>query len=230
MMMCPFSRKATPKAAGKTAGPGRPKDLGKRAAILEAAKVLFVEQGYSGVSMDSIAASAGVSKLTVYSHFGDKETLFTEAVKSRCAEMMPDTLFVADQEGPLREQLMGIGRAFFDLVTSDAAVSMQRVMMAPETDDRLRELFWQAGPQRTHESLGTFLRARTARGELDIDDIETAVLQFLTLVKGELLTDMCCGLRPGFGAFDGHAHVAASVDFFLRAYAPRPLPEGTGRG
>ncbi len=67
------SRKPSAKPAAKAAGPGRPKDLGKRAAILEAAKVLFIEQGYTGVSMDAIAAQAGVSKLTVYSHFGDKE-------------------------------------------------------------------------------------------------------------------------------------------------------------
>ena len=74
----------------------------KRAAILDAAKSLFVDPGYNGVSMDSIAAQAGVSKLTVYSHFGDKETLFTEAVQSKCVEMLPDELFVTDVEGPLR--------------------------------------------------------------------------------------------------------------------------------
>jgi len=224
-MMCPFSRKSAAKAAGKSAGPGRPKDLGKRAAILEAAKVLFVEQGYGGVSMDTIAASAGVSKLTVYSHFGDKETLFTEAVQSKCLEMLPDALFVTDLDAPLREQLMGIGQAFFDLIASDAAVSVQRVMMAPETDDRLREMFWQAGPQRLNESLGEFLRVRAARGELELDDPATAALQFLTLVKGELHTHLMCGMRAAPSHEDARSQVAASVDFFLRAYAPRA---GTG--
>ncbi|KAG1258263.1 hypothetical protein G6F65_015638 [Rhizopus arrhizus] len=64
-MSSPTSRKPSAKPAAKAAGPGRPKDLGKRAAILEAAKALFIEQGYTGVSMDAIAAQAGVSKLTV---------------------------------------------------------------------------------------------------------------------------------------------------------------------
>lgn len=227
--MCPFSRKSAAKAAGKAAGPGRPKDLGKRAAILEAAKDLFVEQGYTGVSMDSIASRAGVSKLTVYSHFGDKEALFTEAVKSKCEEMLPDTLFVAPQPGPVREQLMGIGMAFFQMITSDAAVSVQRVMMAPDTDERLRTMFWQAGPQRTNEALAEFLRARVTAGELDIADLATAAQQFLTLVKGELHTHMMCGCPTTPGDEDGRRHVAASVDFFLRAYAPRQGGEG-GRG
>ena len=71
---------ASDPAPARTAGPGRPKDLAKRAAILEAAKQLFLEQGYQGVSMDQIAATAGVSKLTVYSHFGDKETLFAATI------------------------------------------------------------------------------------------------------------------------------------------------------
>ncbi len=76
-------------AIAKTCGPGRPKDLEKRAAILEAAKQLFVKQGFEGTSMDAIANKAGVSKLTVYSHYRDKETLFAAAVSSKCEEQMP---------------------------------------------------------------------------------------------------------------------------------------------
>lgn len=212
------------KPATKASGPGRPKDLGKRAAILGAAKVLFVEQGYNGVSMDSIAAQAGVSKLTVYSHFGDKETLFTEAVQATCAEMLPDALFVTDAKAPLRDQLEGIGLAFFSMITSAEAVAVQRVMMAPDTDDRLREMFWVAGPQRTTEALAELLRARVACGELEIDDCQTAALQLMTLIKGELHTHMMCGLRPAPADCDADAHVRASVAFFLRAYTPRSRP------
>ncbi|KAF1014723.1 MAG: Biofilm operon icaADBC HTH-type negative transcriptional regulator IcaR [Stenotrophomonas maltophilia] len=223
--MSPSSRKAPAKPAAKAAGPGRPKDLGKRTAILEAAKTLFIEQGYTGVCMDSIAALANVSKLTVYSHFGDKEALFLQAVQSKCIEMLPDELFVADARGPLREQLLGIGRAFFDMITSDAAVSIQRVMMSPETDQRLRELFWQAGPQRTCDAVAEFLRGRAARGELDIDDAKVAAQQLLTLVKGELHAHMMCGMPLSPVEYDAQAHVTDSVDFFLRAYAPKePRP------
>ena len=55
-MTDPTTSAVPSKPAAKAAGPGRPKDLGKRAAILDAAKALFVDQGYGGVSMDSIAA------------------------------------------------------------------------------------------------------------------------------------------------------------------------------
>ena len=87
------------------AAPGRPKDMEKRAAVLEAAMALFPARGYDGVSMDAIAQAAGVSKLTVYSHFQDKDTLFVEAVKAVCEDMLPAELFLARFEGPLRGQL-----------------------------------------------------------------------------------------------------------------------------
>ena len=71
-MIPPVASQTPDTTVAKAAGPGRPKDPGKRAAILDAAKRLFVSQGFERVSMDQIAAEAGVSKLTVYSHFGDK--------------------------------------------------------------------------------------------------------------------------------------------------------------
>ncbi|MFZ1392197.1 MAG: TetR/AcrR family transcriptional regulator, partial [Dokdonella sp.] len=111
-------------ASAKSCGPGRPKDLEKRAAILQAAKQLFPEHGFDGTSMDTIAALAGVSKLTVYSHFVDKERLFIEAVREKCAEQMPFELFDVDVSGPIREQLMAIARAFFALVTSEESISL----------------------------------------------------------------------------------------------------------
>ena len=48
---------------------GRPKDLEKRARILQAAKAIFLKSGYHGTSLNQIAQEAGVTKLTVYNHF-----------------------------------------------------------------------------------------------------------------------------------------------------------------
>lgn len=209
---------ATPELARPT-GPGRPKDLGKRAAILDVAKRLFSQNGFDGVSMDQIAAGAGVSKLTVYSHFGDKESLFSAAIRAKCEEQLPSTLFLAGLEGSLREQLTAIARAFFQLITSEEAIAMHRMMMVPGTGDtHVRELFWQAGPQLVKDAFGDFLRPRVARDELRIPDIARATSQFFCLIRGELhmqmLCGMCCGAAPG----DVECHIEATVDLFLRAY------------
>ena len=91
-------------------GPGRPKDLAKRRAILDAAKILFLSKGYANTSMDAVATEAGVSKLTVYSHFNDKETLFSSAVVAKCEEQLPPLVFelpdgVAVETGSVRISL-----------------------------------------------------------------------------------------------------------------------------
>ena len=194
----PSRRKSPAKPAAS--GPGRPKDLGKRAAILEAAKQLFAREGFNGVSMDQIAAEAGVSKLTVYSHFGDKDALFAAAVQAKCAEMLPDALFEIELTGSVRDQLKAIGEAFFALITSEEAISTHRMMMVPgNIDDRLKQTFWEAGPQRTHDAFAALLQALVAKGELDVPDVAVASVQFFTLIKGEVHARMTCGLcsQPG---------------------------------
>ena len=207
-------------SAARAAGPGRPKDLGKRASILEAAKRLFLEQGYQGVSMDQIAAAAGVSKLTVYSHFGDKETLFSAAITAKCQDVLPDELFARPPEGPLREQLRAIGHAFFALITSEEAIAMHRMMNTPGTaENALRELFWNAGPRRVQDVFAQFLQARVAQGQLEVDDVALASSQFFSLLKGELHPMMACGLCLDPGPAEVARHIDATVDFFLRAHA-----------
>src|SRR4051794_11294122 len=62
--------------AGALPRRGRPPSAAKRSAILAAATESFLTHGYTRTTLDDVAAAAGVSKQTVYSHFTDKETLF----------------------------------------------------------------------------------------------------------------------------------------------------------
>ena len=54
----------------------------KRQTILSAGRELFLSNGYQGTSVDQIAASAEVSKQTVYKHFGDKHELLLAIVNN----------------------------------------------------------------------------------------------------------------------------------------------------
>lgn len=53
----------------------------KAEAILAGGMQEFLAHGYAGTSMDRVAMAAGVSKATVYSHFQDKEGLFTALIE-----------------------------------------------------------------------------------------------------------------------------------------------------
>lgn len=202
-------------------GPGRPKDMEKRAAILEAAKRLFPELGFDGTSMDAVAAKAGVSKLTVYSHFGCKETLFAESVRCRCESLLPDMLVKLDVGAPAQEQLLNVARAFFELMTSDDALGMHRTLVASaQHSPNLAKLFWEAGPVQVHAALAGVLEKQVAAHQLDIADTRLAATQFFALLKGEHHARMVFGCdRPSEA--EAEAHLGATVDMFLRAYARR---------
>ncbi len=208
-------------AIAKSCGPGRPKDLEKRAAILDAAKRLFPLSGFEGTSMDAIAAEAGVSKLTVYSHFTDKETLFFAAICARCEEQMPAQLFDADLKGPVRGQLEAIAHAFFSLLMAPESIALHRLLTSGSgTSPKLVQLFWEAGPQRVQASFQQFLRSEVEVGQLEIIDVPRAAAQFFALLKGDFHARQLCGCSEPFSHQDVDAHVRATVDFFLRAYAP----------
>lgn len=220
-----MSNEAAPASPPRPAGPGRPKDPGKRAAILEAAKGMFTRLGFDGASMDQIAAEAGVSKLTVYSHFGDKESLFAAAVRSHCDTGLPSELFEPAAEAqPVRERLLSIAEAFFSMISSPEALAGHRMLCSPQlVGSPLSHLFWEAGPQRVQENLARVLARRMEAGELAIGDggeeaMHRAATQLCALLKGELhamLVLGCC--EPDRDA--AHAHLEAAVDVFLRAYA-----------
>ncbi|HEY9667887.1 MAG TPA: TetR/AcrR family transcriptional regulator [Coleofasciculaceae cyanobacterium] len=65
----------------KTKSVDRELSAEKTNAILDGAMQEFLANGYAATSMDKVAAAAGVSKATVYSHFQDKQGLFTALVQ-----------------------------------------------------------------------------------------------------------------------------------------------------
>lgn len=201
-------------------GPGRPKDQAKRGAILDAAKELFVRNGYASTSMDAVAAEAGVSKLTVYSHFNDKETLFTAAVVARCEEQLPELFIELNRDLPAKTLLLSVARGFQVLINSPESVELHRLMVTLGTQDpKLSQIFFAAGPQRVLQETERLLRRLEQRGQLKFESARTAAEHFLSLIKGvcnfRLLVG--CGERPDEASAE--AHVQDVVGLFMRAYS-----------
>ncbi|MFJ4141590.1 TetR/AcrR family transcriptional regulator [Pseudomonas sp. NPDC089734] len=201
------------------AGPGRPKDLEKRKAILEAAKNLFVRHGYINTSMDSIASEAGVSKLTVYSHFTDKETLFSAAVVARCEEQMPALFLHLNSDLPVETVLLNIARAFQALINSPESLELHRLMVTLGTQDpKLSMIFFEAGPQRILNEMERLLSQFDKAGSLRIDSPRTAAEHFLNMVKGLSNFRLLVGCGEPPDAESAERHVQEVVTLFVRAH------------
>jgi TetR/AcrR family transcriptional repressor of mexJK operon len=193
----------------------------KRAAILDAAMTLFPSRGYDGVSVDAIAHAAGVSKLTVYSHFTDKEALFGAAVTECCAQLLPHRLFEPDPKLPVDQALFQIARAFMDLMMDERAISLHRVMISQAGQNpRLTEVFFAAGPQATLSEMESFLGQAGAAGSLHIANPARAAEHFLCLLKGVRHLRVLVGLCPVPTDAERDEHVKDVVRVFLRAFAP----------
>ncbi|MCQ4294642.1 TetR/AcrR family transcriptional regulator [Pseudomonas stutzeri] len=200
-------------------GPGRPKDPAKREAILAAAQVLFLGNGYEGSSMEAIAAEAGVSKLTLYSHFKDKEALFCDAVKATCETRLPRRLFHLEENCAIDEVLLAIGRAFNELVNSPESIGLHRVMVAMATQNPgLVKMFFDAGPQQLLFDLEQLFARANTLGLLRIDEPLRAAEHYCSLIKGAQHFRLLVGYAEAPTEEEGNLHVRDVVSVFLRAY------------
>lgn len=200
-------------------GPGRPKDPAKREAILAAAQVLFLSNGYEGASMDAIAAEAGVSKLTLYSHFKDKEALFGEAIRSTCETRLPRSLFVLEDGCSIRQVLLDVGHAFQALVNSPESIGLHRVMVALATQNStLSRMFFDAGPQRLLVDLEQLLIQANQRGLLQVSEPMRAAEHFCSLLKGVAHFRLLIGYADAPAPEEAKKHVQDCVALFISAY------------
>lgn len=197
----------------------------KHAAILSAAKQLFGERGYAGTSMDAVASTASVSKLTVYSHFGDKDTLFRAAVRARCTELFPDDLYLTDETTSVDKALLTIARHHAQLMTSQESVGIWRAISSDRSGHgpQLGRLLWEEGPQRVHALLDDFLASLARQGKLSVEDTGRAATQFMALLKGDLHLKRMVGCEEAdCSRFEAEVqeNAEAAVEMFLRAYRP----------
>ncbi|MGF1551463.1 MAG: TetR/AcrR family transcriptional regulator [Paracoccaceae bacterium] len=195
---------------------GRPRDAEKRARILAAARRLFREHGVEGVAIERIAAEAGVSKVTVYNRFGDKEALF-EACVSEVAEQMEDGLAeLSMPAAPLEAALERFGTIFLSLLLSDELQRFEpAIAMEARRNPEIAKRFYRAGPGRVHAALSKALAGRAARGELRLDDPDLAAEQLVGLWQGMVPSHRRLGIGTAPDETEIARRVRAGMALFL---------------
>ena len=215
-------------------GRGRPEGGSdrKRAAIVQAALHLFLRDGFARTSVDAIADEAGVSKRTIYNHFGDKEHLFLSVIGDTydlmigvVVEMMRKHL-TDIPDGEVQEHIVAFAREVATLAArSSERSAMIRLMMteAPHFP-QLRE--HRMRPQGITGAIAEQLVKLDARGLLDVSEPIEAANHLFALTMGQMNN------RSLFGAFpptdEEISYMAASgARAFLRAYRPAGSTLGT---
>jgi AcrR family transcriptional regulator len=147
--------------AGQKRGRGRPRSERADRAILEAALDLLSEDGYARMSMDAVAARAGVTKPTVYLRYKGKADLATAALAAHDPGQPPP------EKGELRADLIAHLRHLRRGIERSAGLAMVGNVLAEErqTPELLESFRERVLEPRREELRGVLERARE-RGEV----------------------------------------------------------------
>jgi TetR/AcrR family transcriptional repressor of mexJK operon len=196
----------------------------KRRAIIDAATTAFVGLGYRGTRLDGVAAAAGVSKQTVYQHFGDKQRLFREliadTVQAASDPVHEEVRRLADS-GDLERDLRDLARRLLRLVLQPTVMRLRRLIIAEaQRFPELGRTFHDLGPGRTIAALAETFAALTRQGRLTAGDAELAATQFNWLVMAVPINRaMLLGVDHPPSAREINRWADSGVRTFLAAYA-----------
>ena len=172
--------------------------LSKKArAVLNAARDIFLANGFAGATTDMIHQAAGVSKSTMYAHYPNKEALFVAVVEAECEQFLRTVRQPNLTEERLADILNSMAQAYLKIVLSTDGLALYRMIAAeaprfPELGRR----FYLAGPATINRIVAERLESAVSKGELDLGGIglDSAASLFVNMVRGE--AQMQCLMHP----------------------------------
>jgi TetR/AcrR family transcriptional regulator, mexJK operon transcriptional repressor len=199
--------------------PGRPKDKAKRDAVVLAARNLFFSRGFRATSIEAIAEAAGVSKVTVYGHFGDKAGIFEAVVQNVASRMETKMSAAAPPEADLSDTLIAFGCGLMGELMNEEMMLFERHMGAELAQHpALAKRFFEAGPGYMRLRLEKIIAAAHDRGEITVDDAKLAAHDLFGLWQGFDRAEAHFGIAQTLTADMIRTRVIRAVKLFLRAY------------
>jgi len=196
----------------------RPRGEIRRAQILDAALIVFLEHGYERATIDLVVQRASASKATIYSFFGGKEGLF-EALVGESAERI--LAGFPDLDGGIidvRAALKNIAQRYLEVVMAPDAVALWRLIVAegPRFPGLAKDVY-RVSNERLVARLAQALRTWSARKRIRPLDADQVARQFLAIVRGDLHILALSGLLPDDLETAIHKNVQEAVKTFWPA-------------
>jgi len=193
----------------------------KKAAIIEAATQVFLRDGYGRANMDSIAQVAGVSKQTIYHHFGNKSDLFGAIIRAKCDRLLEPLEMPTESAMDLEGALASVARQFIDIMLAPSSLALHRVLMGEvHRFPELGRMSYQIGPARIVATIAAYLSRQGAAGRLDLPDAKFAAEQFYAMLTGHLQLRALLGVEADPSPGQIERTIRHAVDTTLKIYAP----------
>jgi TetR/AcrR family transcriptional repressor of mexJK operon len=217
VVQCLNGEVPVPKATSKAASP-REDQLSER--LLNAATEVFLEKGFAATSVDEIALRAKASKITFYSHFGNKEKLFEAIVMRLNSTMFRGFADALEADVPMEQALHRFLKQMAEMLYTDQAVKLVRVLHAEAARfPELAEIFDKAGPQRAHALLAKYFKLQIREGNMLSVDPLTAADHLIHMALGEAFRRVLLGLASTPSPKDVERRIDAALKVFMRAFA-----------
>ena len=158
----------------------------KRATIIDASKDIFISVGYELASMDKIAEKAGVSKRTVYNHFGSKESLFEVIVDELLAERQTLKTIKYDSDKTLKSQLIAFAESEIFLIDSPRRLALSRFLTITFLNDLEFQRKTVSKYPSVYNMLVEWLKDAQIDGKIRTDNIIMVARVFYALVIGAI--------------------------------------------
>ncbi|MFE4703149.1 TetR/AcrR family transcriptional regulator [Streptomyces sp. NPDC056738] len=199
---------AEQRVEGARRGPGRPRQEHVTAAVLDAVVELVTESGMGALTMDAVAARAGVSKPAMYRRWPTKQDLVIAAAESRIGSLsVPDM-------GDFRAELRAVLTARMEAYRQPGVARLLAGVIGASAEAGAEPAAYRAYTARVMSQTRNLLERGVARGEVrpDVDLTDAS-----TLVAASLVFRMIGELR-----LPDRALVDSMVDMIARAVAVRP--------
>ena len=164
---------------------GRPANEALGQTIVDAARELFVELGFQATTLDKVAQRAKISKLSIYRHFENKESLFSAAMAAGCHQLFAPQALLEGVDGSAEHQLIAVGTYLLRTLLSPDVRSVEAMIMADKTNQKsLSKLHYEAGPAHVIAQIEALLRQLHAKAVLNVPDPLRSARLFAALLKG----------------------------------------------
>jgi TetR/AcrR family transcriptional repressor of mexJK operon len=197
---------------------GRPPDMRAREDPRGRAASLVTARMPPGI--DAVARRAGVSKLTIYRHFGSFEALIRAVIRQQHALLMDHADGIPRVSSDLRRTLVEIGERLLVFLTGEEGLTLLRVTSTQAAHRQgLGRLVYEDGPRRFVARIADLLRAAGADAGLAIASPSEAAEQLVGSWLGVLVTGLMMKGRARPSPTELRRRSRRAVDAFLRAHA-----------